>query len=339
MQPRVPEVIGERCVHARLQQATCRACVEVCPRGAWVFDEEQLGIDTELCDGCDLCAPACPQGAIRPHFLPAVKESGKSLLAFAICERAGIAGLAEGLMPCLHSMGMTALLQLWNQGVRELVVARADCAACDRASSADLEQVLGKLHRLLSARDALPLRCRELEPSAWRQALQRACQSVRDRPLDRRAFFRTALRDPRERLRAAVGEPEPEFQAPGQLLPPAGPKDLHPFVPVIDPARCNGCDACVRLCPTQSLSLTEDSRWYRVHAVRCTGCGVCTDVCEEGAVEVRTLETCEQDRIELHNGRCPTCGVDFHVPELSAGPLCRICRQVNHSGKLFQVLE
>jgi ferredoxin len=61
---RLPELLPERCVHSLIEQATCRRCVDACPTGAWVIDDERLGIDPDRCDGCGLCAPACPQAAI-----------------------------------------------------------------------------------------------------------------------------------------------------------------------------------------------------------------------------------------------------------------------------------
>ena len=63
----LPTVITERCVHTQLTQASCRACVDSCPVKAWVLDDETLSIDTGACDGCGLCASACPQGAIISH--------------------------------------------------------------------------------------------------------------------------------------------------------------------------------------------------------------------------------------------------------------------------------
>jgi len=61
---RLPEVLAERCVHSLIERATCRRCVDACPTRAWVIDDERLGIDPVRCDGCGLCAPACPQAAI-----------------------------------------------------------------------------------------------------------------------------------------------------------------------------------------------------------------------------------------------------------------------------------
>ena len=68
-QLRLPRVDGERCVHALIEGASCRACIEVCPRGAWRLGEESLDIAVDACDACGLCAlnaPKAPSVSTRP---------------------------------------------------------------------------------------------------------------------------------------------------------------------------------------------------------------------------------------------------------------------------------
>ncbi len=336
---KLPGVLGELCVHSHLEQASCRACVEACPHRAWVIDEEVLGIDPERCDGCDLCVPACPQGAIRPRFAPSVKETENGAVAFAICEYSGVVGVNEGLMPCIHAIGMEGLLRLQRLGVTYLISACGNCAECERGGSRRLEHVLGQINSLFATRRIPSITYRELAPGHWLRALDKVSGLAQGMKLNRRAFLHKAMRTPVERVRAVMQNDEQAFHPPGTLLPKAGPDDLFPSVPLIDPARCDGCDACINLCPQHALLLDDEPPSYRIDASRCTNCGICTDVCERQAVDIRSMRPSGQGRIPLHSGQCRACGVEFHVPGTDIDSLCRICRHTNHHSKLFQVLD
>jgi len=149
-----PEVIAERCVHSHLEQATCRACVDACPRGAFVLDDERLGIDTDRCDACGLCAPACPQGAVLDAFAPVTYRVGGEPVAFAACERALPVIGEPGIMPCLHALGLRHLLALRRDGVARLVFGRADCRSCPRGRVTPIDTHLDAARQILEGRPA-----------------------------------------------------------------------------------------------------------------------------------------------------------------------------------------
>jgi len=335
---RLPEVQAERCVHSQLEQAGCSACLKACPRGAWVMDEDMLGIDPDRCDGCDLCVPACPQGAIQTRFAPVVKQTEKGDMAFALCERAGVSGAKEGLMPCVHAIGMGDLLKLQRLGVSYLFTASGNCDTCERGGAQRLAATLNKVNRLLSQRGMPILHYRGMAPQKWLRLLITVSDPAQSRAMSRRALFRGALNETARRTQELLEAEVREFRAPGELLPDSGTDAVLPFVPVIDISRCNGCDACGRLCPQQAIELEEDGHAYGIEAARCTGCGVCRDVCERQAVQVRPMALAVQTRIPLYTYRCRACGAGYHVPEKEAEPLCRICRQTNHHARLYQVL-
>jgi ferredoxin len=63
------------------------------------------------------------------------------------------------------------------------------------------------------------------------------------------------------------------------------------FLPAVDPARCNGCEKCVRACPVEAMSAVSahDPRRpkrsvARLDAERCLGCGVCVRACGQDAI-------------------------------------------------------
>lgn len=340
----LPEIVADRCVHALVEKASCRACVDACPRDAWIIDDDMLGIDVDKCDGCDLCVPVCPQGAIEGCFSPSLKATDRGGAAFAACEHAGVTSRNEGLMPCLHSIGMSELLQLRLDGASFLVTSCGACESCERGRVKRLERRLDETNRLLASHGLGPLQHRSLASDVWDRALRRIGKSTASRTLDRRAFFRRAVELPGERVEAAVEDVTDSYLPPGMLLGGRRTDRLFPCVPVLDPAYCNGCDACVLLCPNDAIGFDAQEPQapaYVVRAERCTGCGICTDVCRQDAVAVRRLDRSLESRVPLRVGRCRVCGVDFHVP--ACGPdtrqVCWVCRETSHRNNLYQVLD
>lgn len=51
-------VVNDSCVK-------CKACVEVCPVGAFHEGEKQMVVDPNVCIDCGMCIGECPQGAIK----------------------------------------------------------------------------------------------------------------------------------------------------------------------------------------------------------------------------------------------------------------------------------
>lgn len=331
-------------MHALTEKASCRACVDACPRDAWIIDDDMLGIDTEKCDGCDLCVPVCPQGAIEGRFSPSLKASDRGGVAFAACEHAGVTSGKDGLMPCLHAIGMSELLQLRLDGASSIVTSCGACESCDRGGAKRLEQRLDEANRLLASRGLDPLKLRSMASDAWENALRRIGELAASRTLDRRAFFRRAVELPRERVVAAVEDVTDSCLPPGMLLGGDHADPLFPHVPVLYPAHCNGCDACVLLCPTEAIGFDVEEPGapaYLVRAERCTGCGICTDVCHQDAVAVKRLDRSLERRVPLRVGRCRVCGVDFHVPACGsdAERMCWVCRSTSDRNSLYQVLD
>lgn len=53
-------------------------------------------------------------------------------------------------------------------------------------------------------------------------------------------------------------------------------------------ARCNECEACVEVCPTESIFAGRGR--YAIDSDTCTECQICVEVCPENAIEPGAIE-------------------------------------------------
>ena len=65
----------------------------------------------------------------------------------------------------------------------------------------------------------------------------------------------------------------------------------------IDPARCSGCGTCIRVCPSDILSLENNTAHAApdTNAARCLQCGHCMAACPESAITIPALDTTLQN--------------------------------------------
>lgn len=337
-----PEVVPDRCVHSLSHQATCTACIDACPGGAWLLDDDGLNLNVAACDGCGLCVPACPQEAIKVEIKPAKRRLANRTVGFAACDRVpGSEG--EGKIPCLHALGVRALARLYRQGIEHLIVARGDCLACPRGEATGIERSVQFMNLHLIDRGLAPIELNELDGASWTRALAMSREARVNGFSRRRLFLRAA------ETVAEVGENEGVAPTPptlGCLIAEGGrPDAITPCSPVIAPDRCEGCDACVRLCPNGVFAIDESAEdggcGYEIEPARCTGCGLCVDVCEADAITLERWSRSPQRRLRLEESACRACGVRFHLPQgrLPADGLCPICSRTHHHQKMFQVMD
>ena len=337
---RLPQIKGEYCVHAKIEQASCRACVDVCPQQAWHLDEDSLGMDTAICDGCGLCVPVCPENAILHDHDILLKQLNQHTISLIACEKANLPQ-TTGIIPCLHSLGLTDLLKLYQQGVRGILMTQGDCDDCPRQPDVTLTMLLENLNQALKQRGVQTLLVRKISSEKWLQ--QQNLPPPKGKNTHRRDFLQRSLQHVAKESLQAQGliEEEETFLPPAQLLPQTGKVSILPHVPEIDATKCDGCGACMQLCPHDALKIDEEKQQFVLDAINCTGCHLCVDVCVPKAITVKQWILPDNTVIPLHHGQCQRCGAPFQRPVAfeTEKNLCHICRQVNHHKLLYQVLD
>jgi ferredoxin len=326
--PAPPTIDGTRCVHGLVADASCRRCGLACPHGAIEFTSRDIELDATKCDGCGLCATACPARAVgvAPTVVIPRGPSG-----YAACQRVVGEG-GRAVAPCLHAIGIEELLRACLAGARELRVARGQCAACPLGARDLFDQALSGVNALLASRALPGLVLAELDARAWRLALA-AARSDQEVDHARRGFL-TRVAKP-----TAVVIAEDPLPATAAL--PDDDAALFAFVPEIDEASCVACDACVRVCPTTALTLLDDppAPAYAISPCLCTGCAMCRDVCNPKAIDIKAWRAAPRRRVALATRYCPVCRASYHaLAGDEASELCWVCRKTQRHRLLHQVI-
>ena len=332
----LPSISGSKCVQASPIEASCQACVDSCPDQAIILDDEMLGLDESACSGCGICQAACVQNAITLSEAPTV--IGQQVLL--VCEKTK-PSYGKLRVACVHQIGIEQLAKFCNLGVRKIIMAKGDCSDCKKPDLL-LEEHLSQFNALAKSRD-LPLielvSAPEIPDSKWKKFVDEQVIDAGKRQL----FMRVAdrLRDDED---ACFDQNKQLSLALFQAEKADNEEALFYMVPSIDQNKCEGCDACVKICPQETLMFVNDGAgpsYYKIRPQNCTGCGLCVDICPAGAIGLSAMGVCQNDTIPLRSFICNSCGAPSHVTDKSSngGSLCRICLQTQHHKKLFQVLS
>lgn len=320
--------------------ARCSACLDACPQAALSFAPAADGrgrvvrLDAVACDGCGLCVPACPTAAIRREE-PAMPLRDGDTLFIAAAALGPIAGIAAtAWTPRLDAFGMRDVARWHLAGIARIVTPAAD-AATSAGDGAGFAQAVADLALLAASRGSAVPVLESVPLDRWIAAARAATATTGEVVSGRRAFFRRLLGGAGEAVRRAVAG-----CAVGLPLAAAGGKmsahALAAVAPAFDADRCDGCDACVRLCPRGAWRRDDDGLVLR--PTDCDGCGVCVDVCDRSALRLERLVAAAERRHPLETIRCIDCGHRFARRPGAATHRCRVCATPRRSDRRDRVI-
>lgn len=350
----------KRCLHSQDQYSECEACFNICPVDAITVGKPPT-LNSELCQSCVACIPACSVGAYRadddvadllncathiedqtvellcglhPH-----PETGTDLESIGIKIRGCLAGLGTGAYLTLSTLGLTR------------IISRTDaCLTCKWHSlSPEIHNQTERANRFLSAWDKVDtVTCRDEIASP----VERVLWNAKNPPLSRRDLFRmmarqgqvamaramengitSSKRQPgrdRMRLLSAV-EHSPAAQAAASSNSFKG----FNFTTLTISEDCNACGTCGRACPTEALKFekNETEMTFSISFLpqKCIGCDLCDHVCLPNAIALNHAPTFEQvfgakEPVMVESGtlvRCVNCKTLMAKHE--GVKLCQLC--------------
>jgi len=145
LQPLTPTYIAAPFIDQRSCAASdgCRACVGVCPEGAYEWRNGQITYDMDACIPCGRCVTSCPVGAIsNPAATPAMIEAQVRAIIRSstapvgirfVCSRGSIdasTDWVEVVVPCSSMVPATWLLGCLLLGAAEVVAVPCDQSGC-----------------------------------------------------------------------------------------------------------------------------------------------------------------------------------------------------------------
>lgn len=351
------------CLPLRSRHGQCRACAGACPVGALTVSVDGLSL-ADACMGCGRCTAACPTQALAlPEMAPAEAALPKPLPSplRVECRKVPRESLAADswVLPCLGALTAGHLMGCSASGVEVQVVDRGWCRGCDAGSPgdegahpSDAAVATARLWLQAVSSPVLPTLVAEPLPIAQRPATLPPAASEGPK-LDRRSFFRDAIRRPAGRAQPGAvpmgGDGRAAYPADRRAPSPervrqlaaltaiagqqgvAVPAEVYPRLTV--DASCCDQRLCVALCPTAALAArpTPDGADLEWSAERCISCGTCTRACPTGAVhlEPRGGEAGTRVLATHRRQRCTCCGETFTPPAeqhaSAAAPVCPLC--------------
>lgn len=325
-----PSRIDGLCLNDIQRKTPCDECSAICPAGLSIHEKEP---DWKGCTDCGLCVTACPTQAINASGasckqIDSALESAQGCLVLA-CGR--YEGSADAVLSCLASLSWDEIAAL---ALRIPVVLKTGpCKACpDTQSVSCLKETVRRIKDFFGPDEF----SRRVFPRIPTSLAQEHAQSRATGKQRRRMFSSLAgsVREGAVRLSGSEGIPSTS-RSRAMLLDALSSLSFEErpavcWLTLMEDGACRGCGICVKMCPHDALSFTEDvcgtecsddstPRFLTHDASRCTQCGLCYLSCPEdnlgGWLELRTADVAALSCNPIQVARCEKCGRLFKEEE------------------------
>ena len=321
----------------------CGLCRDSCLTEAIKIKDDEITVDTLLCNGCGACVGSCPYRAISyPSYSPeqldekiagvlsdSVDGTGVIALACSNCsmsfsEEDIVGGTCPDRMPvvqipCLAMASPWLMLRAFERGARALALVKRQDECAAGVDSGSWQESIRFVQGLLAGWGIEPERIQAFTVDGDSAGITRELEqfitesaAMGSTPLQASAL--TPLPGEGLILPVLIKEMNRRLGNPPGITVVAG---KIPFGRLeLDGSRCSGCGLCVIECPTEALTLSsgDESSCILFRHDRCVACGRCADICPEKCLklervlEVDRLQSSEVVLFEDNLARCRCCG-------------------------------
>ena len=319
-------IVKDRGVAVRNRNATCRACIHVCPNTAIDVAANEITFEPSLCTGCGACIAVCPTEAViglsptdaelKARVDEATKANGGACVM--ACARISSKRLADPAryaeVPCLSRVDEVMLLESVARGADGVELVDGGCSTCKyRDAIPHLDVTVGEANGLLEAQasdvrvrrssafpdDMLVEDASGLFGSTRRGFLSDAVGAARETALvaakatiEQELGLKQAEVAIGERLRVTPGGSLPIIEMPRHMR-------------ALDALDAINGDADGREVPSRMFADVT------IDLARCNACGMCAVFCPSGALKRDEAQKVSDplEHIEFLACECVNCGM------------------------------